>query len=560
MPPKALKNSKESIEKEGRVLLAISAIKKAEISSIREAARVYNVSHTILRRRLNGITSRSEIRANSHKMTQNEEESLGRWILSLNQRGAPPRPCHVREMANILLAERSTTPVQTAGVNWVTNFIKRHDELKTCYARRYNYRRAKCDNPQIIKEWFDRVQITIMQYGIATEDIYNFDETGFAMGLVATTQVVTRADMYQKGLFVQPGNREWVTSIECINSTGWSLPPCIIFKGKVHIEGWYQEPSLPHDWRIEVSPNGWTSDEIGLRWLKKLFIPATTGRTVGKYRLLILDGHGSHLTPQFDKICSKNDIIPICMPAHSSHRLQPLDVSCFKPLKDAYGGLIAAKAKAGVNHIDKLDFLKAFPEARTTAFKSETIQNSFAGAGIVPFDPERVLEKLGIQLKTPSPPGSRPSSRSTNSVPKTPHNLKQLKKQETTIQKLLRTHMQSPSSPTKAALNQLVKGAELAFHDMAILKEEMKTFRAIYEDQAKKKKRSTRQLATTEGLSIQEGLERFQRENEVYEAQDTIPIDPALSTVKPRVRAPPRCSDCHILGHTRRQCSNQVPN
>jgi hypothetical protein len=99
-------------------------------------------------------------------------------------------------MANILLAERGTTPVQTAGVNWVTNFIKQYDELKTCYACQYNYQRAKCDNPQIIKEWFDRVQITIMQYGIATEDIYNFDETGFAMGLVATTQVVTRADMY----------------------------------------------------------------------------------------------------------------------------------------------------------------------------------------------------------------------------------------------------------------------------------------------------------------------------------------------------------------------------
>jgi hypothetical protein len=124
MPPKALKNLKKLIEKEGRVLLTISIIKKVEISSICEAARVYNVSHTILRRRLNGITSRSEIRANSYKMTQNEEESLGRWILLLNQRGAPPRPCHIREMANILLIECSTTPVQTAGVNWVINFIK----------------------------------------------------------------------------------------------------------------------------------------------------------------------------------------------------------------------------------------------------------------------------------------------------------------------------------------------------------------------------------------------------------------------------------------------------
>jgi hypothetical protein len=76
-----------------------------------------------------------------------------------------------------------------------------------------------------------------MQHGIAMEDIYNFDETGFTIGLVATAQVVTRADYYGKGSLIQPGNQEWVTSIKCINSTRWALPPCIIFKEKVHIEG-----------------------------------------------------------------------------------------------------------------------------------------------------------------------------------------------------------------------------------------------------------------------------------------------------------------------------------
>jgi len=63
------------------------------------------------------------------------------------------------------------------------------------------------------------------------------------------------------------------------------------------------------------------------------------------YRLLILDGHGSHLTPEFDQICSDNDIIPICMPAHSSNYLQPLDVSVFAPLKKAYGKLVKKKMK-----------------------------------------------------------------------------------------------------------------------------------------------------------------------------------------------------------------------
>jgi hypothetical protein len=220
MPPKARQNRQKSIEQEGRVQLAISALKKQQISNIREAARVYNIPRTTLQRRLNRITSRSETRANNQKLTQNKEESLVQWILSLDRRGAPPTPSDAREMANILLAGRGTAPIQSVGVNWVTKFIQRRPEVKSCFSRRYDYRRAKCENPKVIKEWFDRVQITIMQHGIAQEDIYNFDETGFAMGLVNTARVITRADYYGKARVVQPGNREWVTSIECINSTG----------------------------------------------------------------------------------------------------------------------------------------------------------------------------------------------------------------------------------------------------------------------------------------------------------------------------------------------------
>lgn len=59
------------------------------------------------------------------------------------------------------------------------------------------------------------------------------------MGLVATAKVVTRAKMLSWPFLIQPRNREWVTSIEYINSTGWVLPLYIIFKGKVHIKGWY---------------------------------------------------------------------------------------------------------------------------------------------------------------------------------------------------------------------------------------------------------------------------------------------------------------------------------
>jgi hypothetical protein len=152
MPPIRTQSSQNRTEQEGRILLAIQAIKNQEIRAIREAARIFEVPETSLRRRLNGSTNRAETRANGHKLTQIEEESLQKWILSMDSRGAPPRPSSVREMANLLLAARGSTTVLSVGENWVTNFVKRHPILSSRFLKGYNYARAKCEDPQIIRE------------------------------------------------------------------------------------------------------------------------------------------------------------------------------------------------------------------------------------------------------------------------------------------------------------------------------------------------------------------------------------------------------------------------
>ena len=153
-------------------------------------------------------------------MTQNEEESLIQWILSLDQHGAAPHHAYIQEMANILLSKKSRSTTTTVGDKWVYNFVKHHDSLKSWFSQHYNYQHAKYEDPKTIREWFDSLQVTIIQHGIAPEDIYNFDEIGYAMGLVATAKVVTRAEMTGQPFLMQPGNHEWVTSIECINATG----------------------------------------------------------------------------------------------------------------------------------------------------------------------------------------------------------------------------------------------------------------------------------------------------------------------------------------------------
>jgi hypothetical protein len=353
-------------------------------------------------------------------------------------------------------------------------------------------------DPKIIREWFNLVQKTKFQFGIDPDDIYNFDETGFAMGSTATAKVITRAEYYGRRSLLQPGNREWVATIECTGASGWALPPCVIFKGKLYIESWFD--NLPDDWRFEVSRNGWTSDEIGLRWLEQLFIPSTFSRLKGRYRLLILDGHGCHLTPKFDEICEKNDNIPICMPAHSSHLLQPLDVGCFAVLKRSYGRMVETKMRNGINHIDKLDFLEAYPSARIEAFQSDTIKNSFGAAGLVPFCLDRVILKLDIQLRTPTPPPSRGSDWD----PKTPLNYIQLQKQASLIKALLRARPKTPPSPLNSAINQVLKACQITMESAAFLEKEVSDLRAENEKKKKKKKRtrSKRRLTRPEGLSV----------------------------------------------------------
>ena len=76
MPPIRSQKSRNSIEQEGRILLAIQAIKNQEINVIREAARRFNVSEPTLRRRLRGVQNRVDLRVNSHKLTETEEETL----------------------------------------------------------------------------------------------------------------------------------------------------------------------------------------------------------------------------------------------------------------------------------------------------------------------------------------------------------------------------------------------------------------------------------------------------------------------------------------------------
>jgi hypothetical protein len=402
-------------------------------------------------------------------------------------------------MANKLLAERGTSEV---GKNWPENFVRRTPELKTRFNRKYDRQRALCEDPKVIAPWFELVRNTKAKYGILDEDIYNFDETGHQMGIISTGVVVTGSERRNRPKAIQPGDREWATVIQGINACGWAIPPFIILAGMYHLSAWYEGDDIPLDWPISVSDNGWTTNELGIEWLKH-FNKHTKNRSVGKYRLLIQDGHESHLSQGFKDICKENNIITLCMPPHASHLLQPLDVGCFGPQKKAYGRQIESLVRNHIHHITKLEFLPAFKAAFYNSITKDNICASFRGTGLVPFNPEAVLLKLDVQLRTPSPPATEV----TQWESKTPSNAAELGAQSTLIRNRIQRHQDSSPTSILTSLDQLARGAEVMIHSGVLLRNQVTRLQQANEAATKRRARKRKQIQKQGTLTKAEGSE-----------------------------------------------------
>ena len=75
---------------EGRIILAIKAIRTTKNLSTQAAAKTYNVPRMTLVDRMKGRIAKPEIRNARHNLTPSEEETLIRYILDLDTRGFPP--------------------------------------------------------------------------------------------------------------------------------------------------------------------------------------------------------------------------------------------------------------------------------------------------------------------------------------------------------------------------------------------------------------------------------------------------------------------------------------
>ena len=136
----------------------------------------------------------------------------------------------------------------------------------------------------------------------------------------------------------------------------------------------------------------------------------------------------------------------------------------------------------------------------------------------------------------------------------------QLQRQARLLDNLLKQRSNSPPSPSKTAVDQIIKGAYLSMYNTAILAQENASLRRANEKKRQKRTRSNRQIAHEGGLTIAEGLQLAQQLEQPVEGSQVVSHEAGESANQadlPCKRAPPRCSGCWEIGHKINRCNKR---
>ena len=347
-------------DSEHAITSALADYHSNKFKSQNAAADAYGVPRSTFKSRLRGSQSTRISHEHLQRLSHLQEEFLVKWILDEEARGYAPTHARCREMASRILEMNGDH--RPLGKLWVPHFIKRNPRVKTVIGKKLEAARASGVSPEIVTNFFSQYSSLQKEYYILAENTYNMDETGVALG-VCNNATVLASSASTKVYTKTPENREWVSIIETISAAGSKITPVVIFKGKNLQTSWFSVDSIP-DWYYTTSQNGWMSNEIGSWWLQHVFEPKTRP-AAGIWRLLILDGHGSHVPTDFQYFAWTHKIYLLYLPAHSSHVLQPLDLAAFSVVKSRYRTLIRELAALDNSiSIKKQRFIKYYNRAQ----------------------------------------------------------------------------------------------------------------------------------------------------------------------------------------------------
>ncbi|CAG7669233.1 unnamed protein product [Allacma fusca] len=320
--------------------------------------------------------------------TKEQEQELVSYVISLANRFYGMTRRAIGDFA-YTLAERNGImhPFQnrSASEDWICGFLRRHSNILSFRdGEPLSLARITRFNKIEATRFFDLLEEIVVAKGFNENTIFNVDETGFS--LVPNRMPRRIARKGSRHVYVMmPAERGALCTVTCCcNANGYFVPPFFIFPQNA---GRIEPDNPPQGSEYIRTSRGWSTTESFIKWLKHFRRHAT--RNPGTHVLLILDNHGSHISYDVVKYCRKNAIELLTLPPHSSHKMQPLDVGVYSPLKAKYREELARWLSSHMRQAPKIvDIPDILAPAYKEATKRSSAVNGFRATGIWEVNPE----------------------------------------------------------------------------------------------------------------------------------------------------------------------------
>ncbi|XP_043468651.1 uncharacterized protein LOC122502578 [Leptopilina heterotoma] len=287
------------------------------------------------------------------------------------------------EMAVVYNLERPSKwdENKSAGIYWFKSFMLRNPELSVRTAQGESLSRATSFNRINVDAFYDNLKSIMDRHDFEAKNIYNFDELGVTT-IQKQDRVVARRGSEQIGSITSEKGT-LVTLAFTVNAVGNVLPPMFVFPRVRFRDHFIKDAPLGSVGVANTS--GWMQDDNFLEFLKH-FQKHTHASKENKV-LLVLDNHSSHIHINCLEYSKENGIVLLSFPPHCSHKLEPLESSCFGPLKKAINSSCDAWLR---NNPGKTMKIQNIPSIIATsmpqAFTSGNIRDGFQKTGIFPMN------------------------------------------------------------------------------------------------------------------------------------------------------------------------------